>query len=503
MPEHIRAFIVVIFIATIMLMVVKPAFVNIVSSRDFNRRAKLWFIITIILFLSHNFWLFIIGSAVAIKLAKRREANYVALYFMLLFVAPPVSLDISGMGVINFLFNLSYIRLLELTLLLPVAILLFSQKDTLAFGKTTPDKLLATYILLSIVLYLRSTTLTDTLRFSFYAFIDVILPYYVISRYLRNRNQFHEAIVALVVAGLILSAIGIFEYLRHWLLYSSLMGALDSNISMSNYLARGGSLRALGTTGQPIALGFVLMVVIGFYLYIQSFIRGKAAIRLVILATLIGGLFASLSRGPWVGMIVFIVVFYMLGPNALGKMSKLTIGGVVVALLVLVLPGGEKLINLLPFIGNVQAENISYRENLFEIGLVVIQQHLWFGSVDFLEASEMQPLIQGQGIIDIVNSYLGIALSYGLVGLGLFVSFFIAILLGVFRALYMIEASHDNESLLGVTLIALLVAILVTIFTVSSIAVIPVVYWAVAGMAVAYIQMVNQKKGRASLEEIS
>lgn len=43
-------------------------------------------------------------------------------------------------------------------------------------------------------------------------------------------------------------------------------------------------------------------------------------------------------------------------------------------------------------------------------------------------------------------------------------------------------------------LLATLLGILITIFTVSSITFIPVVYWSLAGVAVAYVQMVRRFK---------
>jgi hypothetical protein len=57
---------------------------------------------------------------------------------------------------------------------------------------------------------------------------------------------------------------------------------------------------------------------------------------------------------------------------------------------------------------------------------------------------------------------------------------------------------NSEEYLLGRTLLSTLLAILVIIFTVSSITIVPIVYWSVAGMGVAYTQMIrNQPKGNA------
>lgn len=101
-------------------------------------------------------------------------------------------------------------------------------------------------------------------------------------------------------------------------------------------------------------------------------------------------------------------------------------------------------------------------------------------------------MIQGEGIIDIVNSYISLALRFGLVGLALFVAFFASVLLSMYKALRAFPDKEDEHRRLGRALLATLLGILMIIFTVSSITVIPVVYWSVGGLCVAYVQMVRR-----------
>ena len=56
-----------------------------------------------------------------------------------------------------------------------------------------------------------------------------------------------------------------------------------------------------------------------------------------------------------------------------------------------------------------------------------------------------------------------------------------------------IPDKDSEEYLLGQTLLATLLCILVTIATVSSISFVPLVYWSVAGMGVAYTQMLQKQ----------
>ena len=210
------------------------------------------------------------------------------------------------------------------------------------------------------------------------------------------------------------------------------------------------------------------------------------------MALLAVGLIAPLSRGPWVGAAVLIVVFIATGRYAARRLMSLALAATLAIAVLAIMPGGEKVINLLPFTGSTESENIDYRERLINNSMIVIQRNPWLGSVDFLKTPEMEAMRQGQGIIDIVNSYIRVALEIGFVGLGLFVAFFALVLRGIYRAMHSIPDRDSEEYLLGRVLLATLLAILVIIFTVSSITVIPIMYWSVAALGVAYAQMVRK-----------
>lgn len=499
MPEHLRALIVILFLACVVFTLARRPATDLIPDRDFKRRRNLWFGLTLLAFFSHSFWLYALAGAVIMSLAGRRERNPMALFFMLLFLIPPVEVPVPGFGVVNFLVDLSHVRLLTLCVLLPAAWALSKQSDTQAFGRNWPDKLLAASMVLMCALTLRETTVTDTLRQTFNLYVDMFLPYYVASRTLRDLEDFKDALLAFVLASFLLALIGVAEYARHWLLYNALNGAMGVPWSSGNYLSRGGSLRASATTGQAIALGYVISVAIGLFLFVQAYVR-KPIHRYLGALLLAAGLFAPLSRGPWIGAGVIIAAFIATGRGAIRRFILLGLAGVLCVPLLSVVPGGEKVLNLLPFIGNIETENITYRQRLIDNSLIVIQRNPWFGSFDFRSTPEMQSMIQGQGIIDIVNTYLSLALRLGLVGLSLFVAFFAVILAGIRKSMRAFPDKDDEQRLLGRSLLATLVGILVIIFTVSSITVIPVVYWSVGGLGVAYIQMVRRLRREQATE---
>jgi O-antigen ligase len=169
------------------------------------------------------------------------------------------------------------------------------------------------------------------------------------------------------------------------------------------------------------------------------------------------------------------------------------LAGIVALLLISTLPGGERALNLLPFIGTTETENVDYRKQLLDVSIVVFKKNPWLGNMEFRKSPEMEVLRAGAGgIIDVVNSYIRIALEKGVVGLGLFVGFFALVVTGVKQAMRAVADRDREEYLLGRVLLSTLLAILVIIFTVSSISIIPLVYWSVAGLGVAYAQMVRK-----------
>lgn len=491
MPEYLRALIVILLIASIVFAFAKKAIAPLILNERLERWRNAWLAITLIAFLSQNFWIYILASGLLLAFISKREANKIALFFVLIFAVPSIGSGITGLGAVNYLFEINYLRLLSLTILFPAFITLLTNPNTLKLGKNLPDKFLILYLVLTISLDIRGTTITDSLRQTLYAFTDVFLPYYVASRSLKQFDHLKEALTGFVVASFVVAAIASFEFTKGWLLYKALPNVWGIHAGIGNYLMRDNNLRALASLGQPIVLGYVLVVALGFYLFIGSYIRSKN-IQRTGLALLTLGLMATLSRGPWIGAVALIVIFIVTGPYAIKRLGILSIGTIVAISLISIMPRGEKVINLLPFIGNIERGNIDYREKLLDNSIIVIKRNPFFGSVNYLESPEMQEMVQGEGIVDIVNTYLQISLNYGFVGLALFVGFFLMVLFGLHQCKKIIADKTSELYLLRSSLIATLIAVLIIIFTVSSIVAIPIIYWFLAGIGVAYIDIAKR-----------
>lgn len=497
MPEHIRALVVVLALSVSVFIAVRGAVVQLVPEATFKRWRNLWVVSTLALFLTHNIWLCLLLLAVLMLAYRRKEAHVMGLYFAVLFAGSPIPATIPGFGLINYFWTLDHYRLLALTLLLPTALSLARRSDTLRLGRSPVDRMVLGYLCLLSVLSFRDTSVTDGMRSIVSFWIDIFLPYYVASRSIRDMEGLRYALVGYVLGAMLLVPVAAFEAVQGWRLYPAAVNALGLNGNLFGmYLVRSGFLRPAGSVVNSIVLGYALVIALGFFLYLKGLLH-KPLHRWLGLSVLVIGILASLSRGPWVGAGFLLLVFVLLGPLRVGRLAQLLLFGSAALLILAQLPYGQLFIDMLPLIGTVEQGNVEYRADLLTNALPVIERHLWFGSAHFLEAPELQVMMQGEGIIDIVNSYVGVALHSGVTGLALFAGAFIAALFQLRRGMRLARQVEQDAVVLGCVLWATLAAIMLIIYTVSSIFVIPIVYWAVIGLCVAYAQAMKEASSKS------
>jgi O-antigen ligase len=459
---------------------------SIIAEREFAAWRNIWFASTIVAFLSVNFFIYAMILVVICLYARAVRAASASLYIILLFAVPVGNQLIAGAGIVNTLLTLNNPRLLAIFLLLPI---LFA---TRGFDRrqlsvcAMPDRLVVGYALLSAALEIRNTEITNVMRVGAYYTLDVLVPYFALSRTVTSLADVRKVFLAFVIAVLPLSLIAVVELAKGWHLYATVQQSWGYE---PEYLQREGMERAYASAGGSIALGFIIMVAIGCMLAMWQTVRSPQ-LKVIVMTAFAVGLFATLSRGPWVGVAILLLVYWAIRPNANGHLFAV-IGAVALALVLLV--PTKILMDFLPF-GSVESQNIEFRQQLFDNAMVVIQRYPWFGTADFRETPEMLALVHGDQIMDIVNTYLEIAMRSGLVGLSLFVGIFTAVLLGL-RRMLKIHAVKDADFKTYVrALIATLIAILLTIVTVSSIGQIPYIYWSFAGLGVALTRIGYQER---------
>ena len=493
MAEHLRALLVLLFLGVGYFYATRGVLPQLVGEETFKRWRTLWLVATVVLFLSHSILLYFLILGAILLAYRRREAQVMGLYFVLLFVAPPAPAEIPGLGIIDHLWVVHHYRLLAVVLLLPAALSLLQRGNTARLGSSPVDWMVLGYLSLMSLLAFREASVTSGFRTVFSLWVDIFLPYYVASRSIRSEEGLKQAMAGYLIAAMLLSLVAIFEVLRNWRLYTAVLGALGLNEGIfGGYLMRSGLLRPGASVGNSIVLGYVLVVALGFFLYLREFVS-KPLHRLLGMSLLCAGILASLSRGPWVGSLFLVVMFILVGPQSFKRLGGLGLGAVAFYLLLSLIPSGQLLIDMLPVVGTTEQGNVEYRANLLTAALPVIERHLLIGSHDFLDAPELQVMIQGEGIIDVVNAYVGVALYSGLLGLTLFLGAFLCALQQLRKGLRIARQFGSRTAVLGRALFATVSAIMLIIYTVSGISAIPVVYWSVLGLSVAYAALMIER----------
>lgn len=493
MPEFIRALIAILVIGSVVLYLVKPLFVEFgMPVAAFDARRKYWYLVTAAAFLSLNFWVFVVVLVGILLHAKKRETGVISLYFFLIMALPLLKAELPGFVPIRFLFEVDYLRVLVMVLLLPVCMRQWQKKDSKGRSANRLiwcDSLLLGYILLTVILRFREDDVIGVARYIMYSIADVGIPYYAISRSVSKIEDFREVLSSFAMTGLVVSAIAVFEFTRRWLLYSSLGDALGLDM-MAGYLDRGNFLRALVTSGQPIVLGYDLIAVLGAVLYLKSekttVWRYWSAVALVIFGSI-----ATLSKGPWVGMVLTAAVLILTDKKSGQKIVYALLVVACVAIFMANTDFGAAAVEYLPFVGKLDEGSMSYRQLLFDKSIQAISDNPVFGSINYLD--KMEDLRQGQGIIDLVNTYLMVALDSGLVGLALFAGYFIAMFASVYTSIKEYPKG-SNEEFLGRILVAILIGLLFVLSACSPIENIPALYIGFSALALSYHRMTGKLK---------
>ena len=476
MTVNLKALVVVMVLAWAFFAVAKRFCTPLISPENYARRRNVWFVLTAAGFLLPNFWLYIFLAACVVFWAAKKDSNPLALYMLVLYALPPVEFPIPQFIGIN------QSRLLAIVILIPIALKAMNQRDSSSSnGMTWLDGFVILFGLWQLVLFVPYEAFTNTIRrFSVY-FLETFIVFFAIARAGKSKSDFTEIVASFVLSCCVMSLLGGFESVRGWLLYQYISEAWGQENPLA-YLLRDGKLRAQVSTGHSLALGYLLALGFGLSLYIRGHLENNRAKILLPLVIWIG-LLGAYSRGPWLVAIIIFVSSFATQPSGMKKATKVILIGAALFGVVLLTPLGDRIIATLPFVGTIDQENVTYRQQLAELSWRLIQENPWFGDPFFLD--NMEELRQGQGIIDLMNGYAAVALFSGVIGLFLYLGLFILAAWRTFWAAREFSRLGDEFSYMGYCLVACMLGTLFFIGTAGTGA----IYYVLAGMMACYVRI--------------
>jgi hypothetical protein len=431
MPLNVKALIYVLALSGLVFALGKGIALHFMEEEDFKRRRNIWLLLSAAAFLSPSFWVFALVAVPVLYWGGKKDTHPLAFYLLLVNIIPsiPVQIPTAGLG-INQLFQVDVFRLLSFCVVVPAAWRLHksnASERSKEFRRL--DLLVLGYCMLKILLYvppdmpehvILQNSFTNVLRKTLLILTDIYALYYLASRSASTRRAIVDALATFCLACTVMASIAVFESLKHFLLYAELNMRWGGNPIDSTYLMRGGLLRAQASSGNALALGYLLAIATGFWLFLKTQLP-KSPLNLAVTVILWLGILASYSRGPMLGALLIYFAYAALRPGGVGHLLKSVLAFVLIAGVVLASPIGDKIVDSLPFLGGKLAEgSVTYRERLLERSWVLIKAHPLLG--DQLALSHLQDLRQGQGIIDLVNAYVSITLFTGFTGLVIFLA---------------------------------------------------------------------------------
>lgn len=375
-------------------------------------------------FWGHTVWVAYLAVSLAIPIFAKSRADAAAI-FAIVIVAMPDMIYQSNVGSI-YLFSIGKSTFASLGLV----IAFFTKRQTDAKSGFHFD--LPILLLLALSIFSgRDPKITETIRHALPSLIDLAVPYFLISRSLKSREDLRRFVLALALAAFVMAVVAFFEQRLHWLLYKEIENRLHIATGLSAYKSRGGSLRATAAFPDQLSLGVYLAFgTIAIMAFRASFAtRRNYYLALLVMAI---GLTAPNSRGALLGVVLGWLAFDFFRKRYSRLAAELGVIGM--AYLVLL-----ALANISPYVAGVlghgadASSTSQYRIELLTRGMEEIRKHPLLGTTLSTALNNLDDMRQGEGIIDMVNGYISYGLTAGYIGIIVLAMVFLSMMIAMLR----------------------------------------------------------------------
>lgn len=471
MPANYKACLIVIvtvIVANLMCKLVFPS-----QKQTINRIMAGWILLTLMLFLTPTAPVYFLSSAIILLiLAPKPIDDKLQFYFAMLVAVPTAAVWRISLPGIETLLELDHVKTLSLTLLIPIY---FLHKANNHDSNQHPSSdlqskrmfgMFFSFLLIAMLMDLRATNATTALRNIFGTYLDVIILVLVVFKFCRDMKIVDKVLFAILISGVSVAFISCIQAVMSWNFYSQdnlifFVEGEDTGSVVSFY--RSGVLRTsstMGTASSGLYLSFCL-VLNHYFSGLKR--RGNAEYggSLFISIVLIAGVFLTGSRGAWLAVTLMFGLIILM-QKRFRFLRGLAGLGVVIAIFSL-----PEIIDIL--IASDPYGTFQYRVDLFHNSLIAIKDNIYFGSKFFIDHPALQASIQGQGIIDIVNSYVGFALNYGVPMLALLVLVLFKVIVRLVKLRKQAENSQGAQLIewQARTILAIIVGAFIMVATVS------------------------------------
>lgn len=303
---------------------------------------------------------------------------------------------------------------LHITLAIGALIALLASPDR-ARGRLVHDLPFLCIIALYVCATSRSTSITHFLREATQYGLAYAIPYFVVSRSVRSQEDIKRIMLGLMWGAIIVSAILLFEAWRTWPLYRFLYWQFGLDAPTGGDIKlRAGMLRASGPFLESTSAAFQLV----FCFFAAFLLREKFKSRMhyvLCMGFLGAGLLPPQSRGAWLALLIGFLLIELFRKRyaKVARNVALLAGGL--ALVGSVALVSDRVSQMAGLSGGA-ADTVDYRERLWERGTEEVWKYPLIGRPLPQVLAALNDLVQGENIVDFVNTYLFFALVAGVPG---------------------------------------------------------------------------------------
>jgi len=393
------------------------ASIAILAATVFSGMALIGYIATVYFCIAHNK-----KEDASVKIAYFFGIAFTLSYFDGIALQPGIYLG-----------GISFPRVLVMVLFVPIVLNEKPSKDIFRYHAI--DRAVLFYFMWLAILSFRAPTFTGMVRANFWLIIDYVILYIAIRRYLSNYSLVFAAVSFSLFSQCVL---GFLEAIMKWHIHSDveMLGNFAEQVN-AQYKFRGAFLRVQASFLNPLI--FALFANMSFLVSVIYWAKiglvneehySKLAARAALVITVLGTL-SSGSRAGIAGSVLIILVSAGLMWAIKRKKDPKT-------LLVTVFLGSVTAFWI--FGQDFMQKHFWYRKRLVELGSEVIWSKPFFGSN--VMDPRMEELRQGEGIIDLVNTYIMIGLNNGLIALLVFMFAIFGALSRLYDSMRHIQGEH-------------------------------------------------------------
>jgi hypothetical protein len=280
---------------------------------------------------------------------------------------------------------------------------------------------------------------------------DTVCMYYAARLALQSLSEYAAMIPALCLTAVVMGTLGLLESIASWSPYTRLFELAGVGWFDKEAEYRYGFLRAKASTGHAIYFGVAMVVVSGLLLALRPLAKYKRVV-LVIAGLGIGGVLSSMSSGPQMALAV---LFITLPFSFVKSLIKPALACLAMLCVFVEFASNRHFFSLIDYLA-LSSETAWYRTRLLEVAMAHVSE-FWLMGYGGRTPHHWAAEIDGRLHVDLVNHYIIVAVSGGIVSFGAYVG----VIYGAGRSAVRVARlrSHPRTASVGFMLVCLLTSI--------------------------------------------